>query len=126
VPRAAFPYRLRGAPGGVGRQAYSYAYHRALLRRRHWPEPLLTPRPWALLFGRAVQLAGRRSKLALRPQPDLGARVALAQASGQLWGNPTYDWPAMRADGAAWWIARLDRAVASARLPVRAPAAARG
>ena len=28
-------------------------------------------------------------------------------ASGQLWGNPTYDWPAMREEGDAWWIARL-------------------
>ena len=31
-------------------------------------------------------------------------------ASGQLWGNPTYDWAAMRAEGDAWWIARLARA----------------
>lgn len=28
---------------------------------------------------------------------------------GQLWGNPTYDWGAMRADGHRWWIARLAR-----------------
>lgn len=28
---------------------------------------------------------------------------------GQLWGNPTYDWDAMRADGFRWWIARLRR-----------------
>ncbi len=26
---------------------------------------------------------------------------------GQLWGNPIYNWEAMRADGYAWWIARL-------------------
>lgn len=28
---------------------------------------------------------------------------------GQLWGNPTYDWDAMAADGDRWWIARLAR-----------------
>jgi 4-alpha-glucanotransferase len=29
---------------------------------------------------------------------------------GQLWGNPTYNWDAMRADGYAWWLKRLSRA----------------
>jgi 4-alpha-glucanotransferase len=28
-------------------------------------------------------------------------------ATGQLWGNPTYRWDRMRADGYRWWIARL-------------------
>ncbi|MGD9571891.1 MAG: 4-alpha-glucanotransferase [Thermoleophilia bacterium] len=28
---------------------------------------------------------------------------------GQLWGNPTYDWDAMAADGWRWWTARLGR-----------------
>ncbi len=28
---------------------------------------------------------------------------------GQLWGNPTYDWDAMAADGDRWWIARIAR-----------------
>jgi 4-alpha-glucanotransferase len=28
---------------------------------------------------------------------------------GQLWGNPLYDWPAMRRDGYAWWTARFRR-----------------
>ena len=27
--------------------------------------------------------------------------------TGQLWGNPLYDWDAMREDGFAWWIARI-------------------
>ncbi len=26
---------------------------------------------------------------------------------GQLWGNPLYDWDAMRADGFGWWIRRI-------------------
>ncbi len=28
---------------------------------------------------------------------------------GQLWGNPLYDWPALRASGYRWWIDRLRR-----------------
>lgn len=31
-------------------------------------------------------------------------------ATGQLWGNPIYDWDAMRADGYRWWIERLNAA----------------
>lgn len=27
--------------------------------------------------------------------------------TGQLWGNPIYDWEAMRADGFGWWVARV-------------------
>lgn len=30
-------------------------------------------------------------------------------ADGQLWGNPLYDWDAMKADGYSWWIARIRR-----------------
>ena len=28
-------------------------------------------------------------------------------ATGQLWGNPLYDWDAMAAEGYGWWIARF-------------------
>lgn len=30
-------------------------------------------------------------------------------AKGQLWGNPIYDWPAMRARRYRWWVERLRR-----------------
>jgi 4-alpha-glucanotransferase len=30
--------------------------------------------------------------------------------TGQLWGNPLYDWTAMRSDGYRWWIERFRRA----------------
>ena len=30
-------------------------------------------------------------------------------ATGQLWGNPLYDWDAMKKDGYAWWISRIRR-----------------
>jgi 4-alpha-glucanotransferase len=43
-----------------------------------------------------------------------GERAALAgvppdyfSAEGQLWGNPVYDWNALRESGYAWWLARL-------------------
>jgi 4-alpha-glucanotransferase len=29
--------------------------------------------------------------------------------TGQLWGNPLYDWPRMRADGYRWWVERFRR-----------------
>ena len=31
-------------------------------------------------------------------------------ADGQLWGNPLYDWAAMKRNGYAWWIRRLQAA----------------
>lgn len=30
-------------------------------------------------------------------------------ADGQLWGNPLYDWDAIKASGYKWWIARIKR-----------------
>ena len=52
----------------------------------------------------------------VRAHPGLFRRDAVAgvppdafTADGQLWGNPTYDWAAMRADGHRWWIERLRR-----------------
>jgi len=30
-------------------------------------------------------------------------------ATGQLWGNPVYDWDKMKKDGYAWWMKRLKR-----------------
>lgn len=30
-------------------------------------------------------------------------------ATGQIWGNPIYDWSALEQDGFSWWIARIKR-----------------
>lgn len=30
---------------------------------------------------------------------------------GQLWGNPIYDWDAMKSDGYRWWISRIEHAL---------------
>jgi 4-alpha-glucanotransferase len=32
-------------------------------------------------------------------------------STGQLWGNPIYDWDAMRGDGFSWWTARVASAL---------------
>jgi 4-alpha-glucanotransferase len=48
--------------------------------------------------------------------PELFAAGSVAGAppdayspTGQLWGNPVYDWPAMRRRGYRWWVTRLRR-----------------
>ncbi len=38
-----------------------------------------------------------------------GVPPDLFTTTGQLWGNPLYDWAAMRADGYRWWIERFRR-----------------
>src|SRR5579862_3414789 len=38
-----------------------------------------------------------------------GAPPDAFSASGQLWGNPLYDWPALRRRGYRWWVQRLRR-----------------
>jgi 4-alpha-glucanotransferase len=42
-----------------------------------------------------------------RPTVVAGVPPDYFSATGQLWGNPHYDWPKMKADGYAWWIARF-------------------
>jgi 4-alpha-glucanotransferase len=43
------------------------------------------------------------------PKVVAGVPPDYFSATGQRWGNPHYDWRAMRANGYAWWIARLRR-----------------
>ena len=54
-----------------------------------------------------------------RAHPRLFQRGAVAGVppdsftkTGQLWGNPLYDWSAMRADGYRWWTERFRRTFA--------------
>jgi 4-alpha-glucanotransferase len=44
-----------------------------------------------------------------QPRAVAGVPPDLFTRDGQLWGNPLYDWPAMRADGYRWWIERFRR-----------------
>lgn len=42
-----------------------------------------------------------------RPVVQAGVPPDYFSATGQLWGNPIYDWEAMAARGYAWWIRRM-------------------
>jgi len=42
-----------------------------------------------------------------RPTFVAGVPPDYFSPTGQLWGNPLYDWDVMARDGYAWWIARL-------------------
>jgi 4-alpha-glucanotransferase len=42
-----------------------------------------------------------------RPTAIAGVPPDYFAATGQLWGNPLYDWPAHAATGFAWWVQRL-------------------
>ena len=83
-------------------------------------------REWAALRGYATQrgvrimgdlpifVAGYSADV--RAHPELFARDAVAgappdafSATGQLWGNPIYDWPGARREGYRWWIERFRR-----------------
>src|SRR5258708_3885353 len=43
----------------------------------------------------------------LLPLAVAGVPPDYFSADGQLWGNPLYRWPAHRADGYGWWLARM-------------------
>ena len=42
-----------------------------------------------------------------RPKAVAGVPPDYFSATGQLWGNPLYDWEAMRQTRFAWWVARF-------------------
>lgn len=42
-----------------------------------------------------------------QPSAAAGVPPDYFSADGQLWGNPLYDWDAMRADGFRWWKDRI-------------------
>lgn len=47
---------------------------------------------------------------ALSPRVVAGVPPDYFSATGQLWGNPIYDWARMANDGYAWWVARIGAA----------------
>ncbi|MCL2031425.1 MAG: 4-alpha-glucanotransferase [Oscillospiraceae bacterium] len=55
--------------------------------------------------GHLFQLAGPG-----RPSRVAGVPPDLFSDTGQLWGNPLYDWKVHQKDGYAWWIDRLRHA----------------
>jgi 4-alpha-glucanotransferase len=44
-----------------------------------------------------------------QPRDVAGAPPDALSATGQLWGNPLYDWAAARAEGYRWWTERFRR-----------------
>lgn len=46
----------------------------------------------------------------LSPQKVAGVPPDYFSEDGQLWGNPLYDWDAMKADGYRWWVDRIGMA----------------
>jgi 4-alpha-glucanotransferase len=44
-----------------------------------------------------------------RPLRVAGVPPDYFSKDGQLWGNPLYRWDAMKSDGYAWWIARIQK-----------------
>lgn len=47
-----------------------------------------------------------------RPLAVAGVPPDYFSETGQLWGNPLYDWHRLEADGFAWWLARVRRQLA--------------
>lgn len=61
-----------------------------------------------------IYVAPDRADQRAHPELFLAASVAGAppdalSATGQLWRNPLYDWPALQRSGYRWWIERLRR-----------------
>ena len=48
-----------------------------------------------------------------RPRVVAGVPPDYFAATGQLWGNPLYDWETHRRTGYAWWVARLRATLAT-------------
>ena len=57
---------------------------------------------WANRDYFALDGEGRASRIAGTP-PDMFAET------GQVWGNPVYEWDVLRRDGFRWWVARIRR-----------------
>ena len=51
-----------------------------------------------------------------RPTAVAGVPPDYFSSTGQLWGNPLYDWDRMAQDGYSWWIDRLRHALAQVDL----------
>ncbi len=46
----------------------------------------------------------------LRPKAVAGVPPDYFSKTGQLWGNPLYDWDVMFEDGFDWWVKRIEKA----------------
>lgn len=46
----------------------------------------------------------------LKPKAVAGVPPDYFSETGQLWGNPLYDWEAMKKEKYSWWISRIEKA----------------
>jgi 4-alpha-glucanotransferase len=110
----------------VARERYWIADWAAFAGRGAIAEQVRFDREWGALrryaSERGVRLLGDIPIYVAHGGADVAAHPELFQqgsvagappdslsAVGQLWGNPLYDWRAMRAQGYRWWIERLRR-----------------
>ena len=47
----------------------------------------------------------------LEPKAVAGCPPDAFSKTGQLWGNPLYNWKAMEEDGFTWWIRRVEESL---------------
>jgi 4-alpha-glucanotransferase len=114
--------RAEGAPAGPGAAgcAGGASSPRAIADQVRFDREWSALRRYAA--GRGVRFFGDVSIYVAPGAADVSAHPDLFQtgvvagappdalsAVGQLWGNPLYDWAAMRAQGYRWWIERLRR-----------------
>ncbi|MGK2937142.1 MAG: 4-alpha-glucanotransferase [Solirubrobacteraceae bacterium] len=106
--------------------AYWIGDWEAAAGRRAAADQVRFAREWSALRAyaadRGVRLIGdlpiyvARDGVEHRAHPELflrglqaGVPPDMFTADGQLWGNPLYDWPALRRRGYRWWVERLRR-----------------
>ncbi len=110
----------------VARQRYWIADWAAFTGPGSIADQVRFDREWGALrrhaAERGVRLLGDVPIYVAEGGADVAARPELFQrgvvagappdplsAVGQLWGNPLYDWSAMRGEGYRWWVERLRR-----------------
>ncbi len=132
---AAWPGLLAdpGAPVSLGEEDFFRARHgywiadwERMAGRRAIRDQVRFEREWAALrtyaADRGVHLIGDLPIYVAQGSADhlahrelfregtvAGAPPDAYASSGQLWGNPLYDWPALQRRGYRWWVERLRR-----------------
>jgi 4-alpha-glucanotransferase len=118
APEEIDAFRTRHGSWAAGWEAFA--------GRRALADQVRFGREWAALRAyaaeRGVRLIGdvaiyvARGGADHRAQPSLfrdevqaGVPPDAFSATGQLWGNPLYDWPALQRTGYRWWVERLRR-----------------
>jgi 4-alpha-glucanotransferase len=118
-PAALVEWRRRLAPQVAERRVEQYLFHRHAQRWRD----ACAARGIALMGDVPIYVAhdsadvwAHRELFQLhddgRRRVQAGVPPDYFSATGQLWGNPLYDWDRLRATGYAWWIRRMRAALA--------------